>query len=357
MWFNGTIQLIRIFKIPVKIHWSFALLLIYIGYAGFSQDLGWQGTLWYSLFVLCLFTCVVMHEYGHALTARRFGVDTVDIILLPIGGVARLTRLPKKPIQELLIALAGPLVNVIIAVILALFLWFTRDNPFEIIGNDATIYTHSSNFIPLLFLLNITLVVFNMIPAFPMDGGRVLRALLTLKAGRLKATRVASVIGQLMAVAFGAFAVIEGQWTLGLIGIFIFFSARSEYQAVKSDFMLHQGKAADMMQRKFKLIPITLSPNKLEEYLQADIEPYYLVTDENGSICGILSTESFRLLQSDRDHEILSLHPIISTHFISVDIHTPVYEILRLFKVHHYILLPVYDGDKLVGVLDYRNFS
>lgn len=357
MWFNGTIQLIRIFKIPVKIHWSFALLLIYIAYAGFSQDLGLQGTLWYSLFVLCLFTCVVMHEFGHALTARRYGVDTVDIILLPIGGVARLTRLPQKPIHELLIALAGPMVNVIIASILAILLWFTRENPFEIIGNDATIYTHSSNFIPLLLLLNITLVVFNMIPAFPMDGGRVLRALLTLKAGRLKATRVASVIGQILAVAFGVFAVIEGQWTLGLIGVFIFFSARSEYKAVRSDIMLHQGKAADMMQRQFKLIPINLPSEKLEEYLQSDAQPYYLVADEGGSICGILSTESYRLLQSDGEFANPSLQQMISTHFIPVDIHTPVYEILRLFKVHHYTLLPVYEGDKLVGVLDYRNFT
>lgn len=121
------------FGIPVKIHWTFGYIIFYIIYSGYQDNLGLQGMLWFGLFILSLFLCVILHEYGHALTARRYGVHTADIILTPLGGIARLTKMPDKPVQELIVALAGPLVNVIIAGLLFVGLYFGFEyNPFII---------------------------------------------------------------------------------------------------------------------------------------------------------------------------------------------------------------------------------
>jgi len=189
--------------------------------------------IWFSIYIAALFTCVILHEYGHALTAKKYQVDTLDIIISPIGGLARLKSLPEKPLQEFYIAIAGPLVNVVIATLLGVIIYFGfAQHPLDISENFSQIHVFSE-FLKMVFLTNVALFIFNLIPAFPMDGGRVLRSLLSLKMSRVKATLIASMIGKVMAIGFIIAAFMNSHVILGFIGVFIFTMAHTEYKQIK----------------------------------------------------------------------------------------------------------------------------
>lgn len=185
------------FNIGVYVHWSFALLPLFVILTNLDAGASMIG---FSLGLLvALFVCVVLHEFGHALMARYFGIGTRDITLYPIGGVARLERMSEQPAEEILIAVAGPAVNIVIAVVLAVVaIVGVVLLPFDWIRDSIV-----SQFVLYLMLLNVTLVVFNMLPAFPMDGGRVFRALLSMWMPRLTATRIATGLGMLLALVLG----------------------------------------------------------------------------------------------------------------------------------------------------------
>ena len=201
-------RIANVFGIPVQVHWSFGLLFLFVIYVGKSRDASWSNIGVMGLFVLALFFCVVLHEFGHALSAKYYGVRTRDITILPIGGVARLDNLPEKPFQEFVVAIAGPAVNVVIYILLALFLHFRYAVDFRVgellsSNSDEIITNPYVGFLATLLQANLMLVVFNMVPAFPMDGGRVLRALLSMTSlGRTKATKTAAILGQVIAVFF-----------------------------------------------------------------------------------------------------------------------------------------------------------
>src|SRR4051794_26734846 len=189
----------RVAGIPIFVHWTFLILIAFILISQLGSNEGLGPALLSVVFVLALFGCVVLHELGHALTAQRFGVQTTDITLLPIGGLARLQRIPEHPGQELAIALAGPAVNVVIvAVLLLAGVAFPVDvnNPQHLVVD---------RFWPKLLVVNVFLALFNMLPAFPMDGGRVLRAVLAMRMEYARATRLAASVGQMMAIGFGLF--------------------------------------------------------------------------------------------------------------------------------------------------------
>lgn len=257
---KGAIQIARLFGIPLRLHWSFPLLLAYVAFSGYSYGETWTSTAWSFLFVGALFLCVVLHELGHALSARRFGVETKDIILSPIGGVARLYRMPELPAQELIVAISGPLVNVALAAILGpLAWWLAPDELLQLArmiqGRPIMMEEESpflAYFLPALFLLNIVLALFNLLPAFPMDGGRVLRALLSMRLSRLRATRIASLIGQAIALGLFAFALSEGNYLTSLVGVFVFFMAMQEYRQVKMQDMLNSVRVGKLMEPAYQ---------------------------------------------------------------------------------------------------------
>lgn len=181
------------------------------------------------LLLSAVFGCVLLHEFGHALTARRFGIATRDITLYPIGGIARLERMPRKPGPELVIALAGPAVNVAIAAALAAVLAITGSLSAASIVPFGSFWTS-------LMVINVGLAVFNLIPAFPMDGGRVLRALLSGWLGRPRATAVAAYVGQALAVAFGAWSILgNGSWINALLALFVYLAAGQELAASRAE--------------------------------------------------------------------------------------------------------------------------
>ena len=219
----GSITIARIAGSEIRIHVTFLLLLAWIGIADYLAGGGRGGASTASLFILAVFVCVLLHELGHALAARRYGIATPDITLLPIGGLARLSRMPDKPSEEIVIAIAGPLVNVVIALVLFLALGATFD-----VRAVAHLDDPTYGLLARVASANVTLVLFNLIPAFPMDGGRVLRALLAFRLGRRRATEIAARIGQGLAFVFGLLGLLDGQPFLVLIAIFVFLAAQSE---------------------------------------------------------------------------------------------------------------------------------
>ena len=209
--------------IGVYIHATFWLIIVYVAWLHWSQGQGLTGIISGVIFIFAVFACVVLHEFGHALMAKKYGIRTRDITLLPIGGVARLERMPEKPMQELWVALAGPAVNVVIAIILVAWIGLTRNwQPLNELG-----LAHGSA-LGRLAILNVFLVLFNCLPAFPMDGGRVLRALLAMRMDYTRATQIAATIGQGMAILFGLLGFLTPQPFLFFIALFVWIGAAQE---------------------------------------------------------------------------------------------------------------------------------
>lgn len=219
---SWSVTIARVWGSEIRIHITFLLLLAWIGIASYLQG-GANAALDSVLFVIAVFACVALHELGHALAARRYGITTPDITLLPIGGLARLSRIPERPSEEIVIALAGPAVNVVIAAILILLLGARVS-----MGELADLENSAFGFAARLATVNVFLVLFNLIPAFPMDGGRVLRAALSFKLGRRRATEVAAMIGQGLAFVFGFVGLFSGNAILVFIAIFVFLAAQAE---------------------------------------------------------------------------------------------------------------------------------
>ncbi|MFN8423387.1 MAG: site-2 protease family protein [Anaerolineae bacterium] len=243
-----SIKLGRVFGIDLYIHATFLLLLAFLGYSTYLRDRSVVSALEGVAFFVLLFGCVVLHECGHALAARRYGIPTRDITLYPIGGVARLERMPSEPRQELFVAVAGPLVNVVIA--LVLFGWL------RVSGNWAplaTLGTAEGPLVERLALVNASLVVFNMIPAFPMDGGRVLRALLAMRLPYARATRIAAALGQGIALLFGLLGLF-GNPILLFIALFVWIAAGQESGAVQVQAALDHMPVERAMMTRFDVV-------------------------------------------------------------------------------------------------------
>ena len=239
--------LFTVFGIEVRVHWSFILILAWGAfiYSGGAAD-PLTGALYGVLVILLLFVCVTLHEFGHALVAKYYKINVPHITLLPIGGVASLERMPDKPLQEFFIAIAGPLVNFVIAALLffptqwsGAFAGLTSVQ--QLIAQMQT--PGVSSLLLYLLVTNVGLGLFNLLPAFPMDGGRVLRALLAFGMPYVQATRIAVFVGRLMAALFAIWGILNGQIFLLLIAFFVYVGGGSEQEAVESRAVLRNVKA------------------------------------------------------------------------------------------------------------------
>lgn len=267
--------------IKIQVHWTFLILIGWVVLVHASQGATTTQVISGVVLVLAVFACVVLHELGHALTAKRFGVHTKDITLLPIGGVARLERMPENPREELLVAAAGPAVNVVIAGLL--FAALSIAGVPMALGEVAVV---GGNMPVQLMWLNLLLVAFNVLPAFPMDGGRILRALLAMRMDYLKATQIAAGIGQAMAILFG-FIGLFGNIFLLFIAIFVYLGAQAEAQHVKVRVALQGVSIGDAMMTRFRaLAPTDTLDDAVEELLAGAQQDFPVAAD--GQFRGML---------------------------------------------------------------------
>ncbi len=279
-----SLQVARIAGIRVRIHLTFLLFLGWIAFAYYLIG-GLLAAIEGLVFILALFACVLLHEFGHALAARAFGILTPDITLLPIGGLARLQRMPDRPWQEVVVAIAGPLVNVVIAATLILVLG--HDTPFSY---SEVFDQPRENLLVRLAVVNVALVVFNLIPAFPMDGGRVLRAVLALTMDYTRATQIAGGIGQVFAVALGIIGLLWNPLLI-LIAVFVYLGAQQEVTMTRMKALSREMTVTDAMITHVMTLPAHASITEAIELLLRTTQTEFPVLDDTGRGLGVLTRD------------------------------------------------------------------
>jgi Zn-dependent protease/CBS domain-containing protein len=345
---NWSLRVGRFFGIDVFIHWTFFLLLGGIVYAQYAATKSWSAAAAELLFVALVFAIIVMHEYGHALTARLFGVKTRDIILLPIGGVARLERIPENPAQELLIAVAGPMVNVVLAIGLAAWLIGTgqlRAGMPEDMPNEPL----EVGLLERLLIINIVLVVFNMIPAFPMDGGRVLRALLALGMSHLRATQIAARVGQGIAILAAIFAIYSTQYMLLLVALFVWVGAQAELAMATARAGLAGLFAHHAMLARFLVVRPTDSLEALAPHVLSGYQSAIPVLDGD-QLVGLLTPEQLRqaMAQGGGHGRVAD---IMQRDFDQAAPHEPLATVIERMQLKKHLSLPVVEQGRLIGLI------
>lgn len=351
---GGALHLGTYAGIPVKVHWTFALLLLFVFYTAFTNGLKTGQSIGFILYILILFLCVVLHEFGHALTAKKYGVHTRDIVLSPIGGLARLESMPEKPLHEFHIAIAGPLVNLAIGALLGLGLLVTTGQLWPQL-NDF-LFDQPVEFIRYIWFMNMALFLFNLIPAFPMDGGRILRSILTVKLGRVKATRIASTIGRAFAIGFVIFGVFNQQLVLSLIGLFIFMMAGAENNQTRIAVLLGNVTAADIMRTEFTRLQLSDTYASVIEKYYREGEHNFLVFDSLGNLSGSVPELFIKdvLKENKVDITVRQLMSPVMTLSNPGDLLKDVVEKMRNDGAG---IVGVTDGTGIIGVLDRHNIE
>jgi len=338
--------------IKIIVHWTFFFLIFWIVFDELKRGGTIESILFNITLVLAVFLCVVLHELGHALTAKHFGIKTKKITLLPIGGMASLEKLPESPKEELLVVIAGLLVNVAIALLLfflipvqELFrLNFTET--FEMLMGFSI-----QNFLFLLFIVNLGLVVFNLIPAFPMDGGRILRALLAIKLGRLKATQLAAGIGQVLAVIFLFIGLVSNLFLI-FIALFIFLGAYGENQMVQHLALIKGHTIGEAMMINITTFkpddPLDLVVNKIISGTENNF-----VVEKDHIIKGLLYHQDI----IDNSNKNVLIKDIMNTNFKTFKASDDLREAYQMINSSQKSFFPVVENERLIGAIDSTNLN
>ncbi|NWG32993.1 MAG: site-2 protease family protein [Chloroflexi bacterium] len=340
----------RFADIDVYIHATFLLILGWVGYSHWLMHRDWVEVFKGLGFILALFGCVVLHEYGHALTARKYGIKTRDITLYPIGGVARLERMPDKPIEELWVALMGPAVNVVIAAILFAVLYLT-DSLVPL--TDLTVA--SGSFLERVMTVNISLVLFNLIPAFPMDGGRVLRALLAMRMDYVRATQIAANIGQGMAFLFGFIGLFSNPFLL-FIAFFVYIGASQEASMVMMKNSISGIPVTRAMLTDFRTLDPSDTLARVVDLILAGSQHDFPVVDVAGRVAGILERDAFMRALTQHGQSV-SVMDFIRRDLPEVDSHDMLELALMRLQEAGAKTLPVTHAGQLVGLITPENVT
>jgi len=335
--------------IDLHLHFTFLILLGWIVLSHYFQRHDWQDALGGLAFTLSLFTIVVLHELGHALMARRFGIRTRDITLLPIGGIARLERIPEKPKQELLVALAGPAVNIVLATLLFVVLFVGAElsaaKEFQLVGG---------NFLAKLMWINVSLGVFNLLPAFPMDGGRVLRALLAMRMDYVRATNIAASIGQSMAWVFGFIGLFTNPFLM-FIALFVWIGAAQEAEQVRMKSALAGLPVSRVMMTDFRtLAPDDTLARAVEHILSGSQQDFPVV--ERGHVVGVL-TRADLLTGLAKQGQVASVADVMQRNVCEAEPDEMVEGVLAGLQQNDCKVLPVTRNGELVGILTVENLG
>ena len=350
---SGSFKVGRAFGIDVKVHWTFLFLLVFFAGFGYLQSGNLLGVVVMTGLIATLFAFVLLHEYGHALVAQRLGIEIQDITLLPIGGIARMKSLPERPADEVKIAVAGPLVNVVLAFALGgvAYLGF-GSAPLQMVDMHAPGITAGAIF-SYLALINTILAVFNLIPAFPMDGGRVLRGLLATRLGAVRATEAAAAVGQGFAILFFFYGLLAGNFILVLIAVFIFFGAGSETQMVRQRETMRGLSVAEVMGARGRTETVT-PYHTFGQVLDSVIHGYqedFPVVDEEGRLVGML-TRGEILAAAHSPERFSTVRDLMKTDFPTVSPSADLFkEGYKLLQESGLRAIPVVERSELVGVL------
>lgn len=354
---RGSFKLFSVSGIDIRLHATFPLILLWAAYQfGILANGGTAGALFGVVIVSLLFVLVTLHELGHSFAARYFGVPVERIVLLPIGGVAQLKHMPRKPHQEFVIAIAGPLVNVVVGIVLLLlapFLGFSINNPALLLSGvpELTIATISGY----LFYYNAALAIFNMIPAFPMDGGRVLRSFLAMWMDYGRSTRIATTIGRVLAVGLGLYGLFNGGISLLLIALFVYNGAAQENRFVGRTEKMRDLKVVHAYSKQ----PLVLSPydnlQRAINYRQTGLQQAFPVVYA-GQLIGFLREQDLSLAIAEKP----LWTPIKDIMIQNIN---PVSEMSRLedvearMQVEHVSALPVVNGTQFLGLITRRQIA
>jgi len=339
----------RPFGIKVTVHWTFFILIAYIVYINIKNGSSFAEMIESVLFVLTIFGCVILHELGHSLAAKRYGIITKGITLLPIGGVASLTKIPEEPRKELFVAIAGPLINVMIALIIFCILLL---GGFDFSLLFSFQYLNRAAFLPALLIVNVMLFLFNLVPAFPMDGGRLLRAGLGFGFSRLQATRAAARIGQLFAIFFAVWGFFNNPF-LVLIAVFVFVGAQAELQDVQSKSMLEGKKINDLLMRNFTPLSPGMPLKQVVDIFLKGQEEEFIVLDDKKAV-GVV-TKNLIIKGLSNYGQDVETEKIMDADFPVFTIDDTVKDVYEKLQLSGTRIAPVFDNDILVGVIDIKN--
>ena len=355
--------------IGIYLHWTFGLLLLGVPALYLWQGATTRAALVGTGVILAIFACVVLHELGHALTARRFDVPTRDITLYPIGGLARLERIPRESMREFWIAVAGPAVNVVIAAVLGALAvaggaalqpqvaLFTPEGP------------QSGNILATLLWINLALALFNMLPAFPMDGGRALRALLATRLAYARATQIAANVGQAMALAFGLLGLFGGNLILVFIAVFVYLGASQEARQATLRQTTQNLRVRQAMMTRFRTLapedPIDRGANALLAGTDHDfpvVEGAGRDGDardgdpRDGRVVGLLTRQQLIQALSERGHDA-TVGEVARAQCFTADADENLDDVFQKMRGEECSTVPVTEGGRLVGLLTMENVA
>jgi len=340
-------KIARIAGIDIYIHATFFVLIYLVGMSYWNQ----HGTLSAVIsgigFILALFACIVLHELGHSFTARRYGIQTRNITLLPIGGIAALEKIPDDPQQEINVALAGPAVNFLIAFALYIYLNL-RNIPITVEEIDLT----DGSYLYRLMMMNIFLGGFNLLPAFPMDGGRVLRAALALRMSHAEATRKAASVGQFLAIVMGLLGIMYNPFLL-FIALFIWFGASMESNAEQLKSILGHASARHAMLNEFHTLSPEDSLEKAVELTLAGSQKDFPVGYQDRLEKVLHHSDLIKGLQEKGEHARISELPLQD--ILKADIDEPLEKLLERMQGNPARMICVMDRQQVAGILNLEN--
>lgn len=350
---KGSWVLGKVAGIKIQVHWTFTLLLLWVLFSNFRQGGDSAMALFSLALVLVLFLCVVLHELGHALMARKYDITTRSITLLPIGGVAALEKIPEKPKEELAVALAGPAVNAGIALLLFMALPLGQYAGFGPEQWESFFSKPSAaSFLVYLFMANAMLVAFNLIPAFPMDGGRVLRALLGFYYSRARATEIAARLGQAVAFLFLLLGLFYNPF-LVIIAVFVYFGAFAENQMVQQEDRLRGHTVREALLTQISLLPCDATLQQAIDLILQGTEKDFLVVRE-GSVCGILNNAE---IAGNATRPETPVSEIMKTAFHPVHPDAGLAETIQLMGREGQKFMPVIEDGRLLGAISSENIT
>lgn len=357
---SGSFPLFSIRGIMLRVHITFPLILIWGAIQfGVLNEQGLAGALFGVIVFLLLFVIVVLHELGHSFAAQYYGVQVKEIVLLPIGGVARLASIPEEPIKEFVIAIAGPLVNFVLAGLLflvAIGAGLVIGNPFDFEAMFAGMTTLSlSSIFTYVFVANLFLGIFNLIPAFPMDGGRVLRALLATQMNYVTATRIAVIIGQNLALLFGLWGFLGGGFFVILVAIFVYFGAGQEAESVQIRHALRNLTVEQAYSREVHSLTPQSTLQEAVDITLSSFQADFPICEE-GRFVGLL-TQSRLLETLHQQGAQTPVAGVMATDVTPVSPREEIFDVQQKMTEGPFNALPVVEGETFLGLITSRDIN